>query len=463
MDPSDTVAVVAGKLSARAIRLLGAGLGSNLPGKLARRFAPHVLTNLSQQAKSGIIAVTGTNGKSTTSGLLSSILRAAGLELVHNKQGANLVAGITASLVESASWSGKLTADYCLFETDEAALPLIAKEVKLTQVVVTNLFRDQLDRFGELDTTAKLISKGIIENKTLAILNADDPNVSQLVPECPRIFFGVESIKGQAVQKTAATADGMGVQSMELSYCAQCGAETTYTLVFYGQLGHWSCTKCEYMRPVPRIKASDVEVGPTGSTFILSIYERTADAVVPLPGMFNVYNALAAAASAASLGVTIETIRQGLKNYQTLFGRSERILIAGKSVLIQLIKNPAGASQAISAVAADPNARILISINDNLADGRDISWLWDADFELLASHAKKMVVSGQRAEDMAVRMKYAGVSRENILTEPKLDKALDQALDLVQPGETLWIMPTYTCLLEMQKILKGRGYTLAGT
>lgn len=462
MDPSDTVAVVAGKFTARAIRFMGAGLGSNLPGKLARRFAPTVLTKLSAQAKSGVLAVTGTNGKSTTSGLLSSILRAAGLELVHNKQGANLVAGITASLVESASWSGKLSADYCLFETDEAALPLIAKEVKLSQVVVTNLFRDQLDRFGELDTTAKLISKGILENKTMAVLNADDPNVSQLVPECERVFFGIESLNEQS-EKPGTASDALGLQSMELSYCAQCGAETEYTLVFYGQLGHWSCTKCQHKRPVPRVKASNVEVGATGSTFILSIDERQGDAVVPLPGMFNVYNALAAAASAASLGVPIETIRQGLKNYQTLFGRSERITISGKNVLIQLIKNPAGASQAISAVAKDPNARILIAINDNYADGRDISWLWDADFEQLAGHTRKLIVSGQRAEDMAVRMKYAGVDQENIHAEPKLDKALDQALDLVHTGETLWILPTYTCLLEMQKILKGRGIALSGT
>lgn len=464
MDPSDTVAVVAGKFTARAIRFMGAGLGSNLPGKLARRFAPTVLSSLSAQAKSGVIAVTGTNGKSTTSGLLSSILRAAGLELVHNKQGANLVAGITASLVESASWSGKLSADYCLFETDEATLPLIAKEVKLSQVLVTNLFRDQLDRFGELDTTAKLISKGILENKTLAILNADDPNVSQLVPECPRMFFGVESIKNESENKNSAqSGDGMGPNSMELSSCAQCGSEITYALVFYGQLGHWSCTKCDYKRPAPKITASDVEVGPTGSKFLLTIDGLQGEAIVPLPGMFNVYNALAAAASAASIGVTLETIREGLKNYQTLFGRSERITISGKSVLIQLIKNPAGASQAISAVAKDEKARILVAINDNLADGRDISWLWDADFEQLAGHARKLVVSGQRAEDMAVRMKYAGVGQENILTESKLDKALDTALDLVQPDETLWVLPTYTCLLEMQKILKARGVSLAGT
>lgn len=464
MEPSDNVAVVAGKFTARAIRFVGAGLGSNLPGKLARRLAPTVLSRLSQQAKSGVIAVTGTNGKSTTSGLLSSILRSAGLELVHNKQGANLVTGITASLVEAATWDGKLNVDYCLFETDEAALPLIAREVKLKQVVVTNLFRDQLDRFGELDTTAKLIAKGITQNGSMAILNADDPNVSQLVPDCPRLFFGIESLKNAPEKSSIATEqDGMSVQSMELSYCGACGAETAYSLVFYGQLGHWSCTKCDHKRPVPTVTASDVEVGSTGSTFTLRIDGRAGDAVVPLPGMFNVYNALAAAAAASALGVAMETIRQGLKNYQTLFGRSEKISVAGKKVLIQLIKNPAGASQAISAVVKDPQARVFIAINDNLADGRDISWLWDADFEQLASHEKQIMVSGQRAEDMAVRMKYAGLSADKIITVPKLDRALDQALNMVQEGETLWMMPTYTCLLELQKILKGRGVSLAGT
>ena len=447
---------MAGKVTARAIRMAGAGLGSNLPGKVARKLAPSVLHSLSEQVKGGVIAVTGTNGKSTTSGLLASILRSAGFELIHNKQGANLVTGITATLIDAATWDGTVQADYCLFETDEAALPLIAKEAKITQVVVTNLFRDQLDRFGELDTTAKLIANGINENKSHSVLNADDPNVSQLVPNCPRVFFGIESIKSHDQSKTS-------TQEAELSYCGACGAETKYALIFYGQLGHWSCTKCDFKRPVPSITASDVEVGTHGSIFTLSIHGRSAEAVVPLPGLFNVYNALAAAASAAALGVTIETIRQGLKNYKTLFGRSERIVIAGKPVLIQLIKNPAGASQAVSAVAADTSARIFIAINDNLADGRDISWLWDADFEQLSGHTKSVIVSGQRAEDMAVRMKYAGLSSDKIITVPKLERALEQALDMVQEGETLWLLPTYTCLLELQKILKARGYSLAGT
>jgi UDP-N-acetylmuramyl tripeptide synthase len=447
---------------------------------MARRVSPEVLKQLAQQAKCGVLAVTGTNGKSTTSGLLSSILRTAGFTLVHNRQGANLVTGITASLVDAAKWDGTIDADYCLFEIDEAALPLIASEVKISTVLVTNLFRDQLDRFGELDTTAKLIASGIAKNSSNSVLNADDPNVSQLAPDTARLFFGVEDVVSVAAANGsgstgAATKNGAGkngdqeilstsnANDKELSSCSKCGSEIDYDLFFYGQLGHWHCTKCQVKRPTPTVVASSVHVHTESSTFKLSIGNRCSEVTVPLPGLFNVYNALAAAAAASHLGVSIEAIRQGLKSYKTLFGRSEKITVHGKHVLIQLIKNPAGASQAIRAVTSDKNARILIAINDNLADGRDISWLWDADFEQLAWHEKKLVVSGQRAEDMAVRMKYCGIKSENIVMNAKLDKALDQALNMVQPGETLWVLPTYTCLLELQKILKARGLNLSET
>jgi UDP-N-acetylmuramyl tripeptide synthase len=473
------MAVFAGKVTAKAIRMLGAGLGSNLPGRMARKVAPAVLQQLSQQARLGVLAVTGTNGKSTTSGLLSSILRMAGFSLVHNRQGANLVTGITASLVDAATWDGKLDADYCLFEIDEAALPVIANEVKLSTVLVTNLFRDQLDRFGELDTTAKLIASGIKKHHSKAVLNSDDPNVSQLAPDSHRVFFGIESVTsvatgaapastGTAGNTTAAgetntTGGTISANDRELSYCGSCAGAIEYTISFYGQLGHWRCCQCDYKRPQPKVVAQNVEVTATNSTFILSIEDRTIDVIVPLPGLFNVYNALAAAAAAHELGVSLEAIRQGLKHYKTLFGRGEKLTIAEKPVLIQLIKNPAGASQAVSAVVSDPKARILIAINDNLADGRDISWLWDADFEQFASHQRPIVVSGQRAEDMAVRMKYAGLPADLIQTTAKLAKALDQAVEMVQPGETLWILPTYTCLLELQKILRTKGHILSGT
>src|ERR1700733_5991558 len=201
------MAVLTGKFAARAIRMLGLGLGSNLPGRLARKVAPNVLSQLAKQSRLGVIAVTGTNGKSTTSGLLSSILREAGLAIVHNTQGANLVTGITATLVDAADWEGIIDADYCLFEIDEAALPIVANEVKIENIVVTNLFRDQLDRFGELDTTGKLIEKGIALNNSRAILNADDPNVSQLAPDSPRLFFGIESLSSSAEQEKKSKED----------------------------------------------------------------------------------------------------------------------------------------------------------------------------------------------------------------------------------------------------------------
>lgn len=467
MANNDRVAVAFGKLAARTIRMVGAGLGSNLPGKVARKLAPDVLSHLAGQSKRGVVAVTGTNGKSTTSGLLSSVLKTAGFTLIHNRQGANLVTGITATLVDAASWDGHINTDYCLFEIDEAALPLVAKETTLSVVVVTNLFRDQLDRFGELDTTARLIEKGIKVCQSPAVLNADDPNVCQLVPEVSRVFFGIDSanceIDSNKIESNNESSTNS--QSMELSYCQKCGSEIAYDCVFYGQLGHWRCSSCDYKRPDPTIVATNIQLSAAGSRFKLTDRKNSLSVEVklPIPGLFNVYNALAAACCAVKLGVTLESVKQGLQNYTTLFGRSEKINLLGKPVLIQLIKNPAGASQTVKAVVEDKTAKVLIAINDNLADGRDISWLWDADFEPLAKLQGQFIVTGRRADDMAVRMKYAGVEAERITCIPKLDKALRQALDNLGPDETLWVLPTYTCLLELQRIVRTMGQTLAGT
>jgi UDP-N-acetylmuramyl tripeptide synthase len=459
---ANKIAIFSGKFAASAIRLLGAGLGSNFPGRIAGKVAPNVLGDLSRQARQGIIAVTGTNGKSTTSGLLSSILKSAGLEIVHNTQGANLVPGITACLINAASWDGSLDVDYCLFEIDEAALPLVAREAKIGTIVVTNLFRDQLDRFGELDTTSRLIDQGIAINTSLAVLNADDPNVSQLAPNSTRLFFGIESllenkpgsVEGQELNKS---------DNAELAYCHKCGAEVSYSRFYYGQLGLWTCSKCDHGRPQPDVWAEKVDLHPEYSEFQAHVKGSVFDVHVPLPGLFNVYNALSALAAATTLSISHQAIRDGLKTYKTLFGRSERVTIKGKQVLIQLIKNPAGASQAVSSVVSDPQALVLIAINDNLADGRDISWLWDADFEQLSTANRQIIVSGARAEDMAVRMKYAGFASENIVCIPKLSKALDEALSRLSAGQTLRLLPTYTCLLELQKLLKARGVSLSGT
>jgi UDP-N-acetylmuramyl tripeptide synthase len=465
---NEYIAVLAGKLSAAAIKIAGAGLASNLPGKIARRISPCVLPSLSRQCRQGVVAVSGTNGKSTTSGLMSSILRQAGLKIVHNRQGANLVPGITSSLIDAASWAGGVDADYGLFEIDEAALPVVAREVPILAVVVTNLFRDQLDRFGELDTTGKLIAKGIAENSSQAILNADDPNVAQLVPQAKQLFYGIESLAQEGGNGAATFAGGQPATipqsgTTELSYCADCGGEFTYDLTFYGQLGHYACGKCGRRRPLPDVFAENVRVSPEHSQFTLSYRSEKLSIKLPLPGMFNVYNALAATALAHFLNLPAQAVSEGLTKYQTLFGRSERLQVFGKDTLIQLIKNPAGASQAVAAAASDPKARILIAINDNLADGRDVSWLWDAEFEHFAGHEKTIIVSGQRCYDMALRLKYGGVEEEQIEIVPALEEAVVRAIEKTTPAETLWILPTYTCLLDLQKIMKRLGYALSST
>lgn len=461
---SQTLAVIAGKLSAQAIRTLNLGLASNLPGKVSLKFSPSVLAGLARQARKGALAVSGTNGKSTSSGLLASILSNAGMKLVHNRQGANLLPGITACVVDASSWTGKLDADYCLFEIDEAALPVVAKEMPIQHVLVTNLFRDQLDRFGELDTTARLISAGIRQNNSSAVLNADDPNVAQMVPECERLFYGIKNLDTSGdkcgVEAANSAADA---NTTELSYCAKCGEEYSYTLRVYGQLGHYHCKACGNTRPEPEVYAENVQLTPTSSQFTLHYLDKRAEINLPLPGMFNVYNALAAAALSFKLQVPPDQISKGLNQYSTLFGRSEKVQLNGKQILIQLIKNPAGASQAVRAAASDPQGKYLIAINDNYADGRDVSWLWDADFERFAGSAGPFVVSGQRCYDMAVRLKYAGVDPSLITVEPSLDRAIDRALALCNANETLWLLPTYTCLLELQKIMKSRGTPLSGT
>ncbi|MBS2006897.1 MAG: DUF1727 domain-containing protein [Cyanobacteria bacterium SZAS TMP-1] len=458
LSAADRLAVLAAKLAAGSIRRLNLGLGSNLPGRIARKLSPTVLKNLSAQSDKGVIAVTGTNGKSTTSGILSSIMRSAGFTFAHNRQGANLVTGITATMVETADWTGKIRADLCLFEIDEAALPLVAREVQIGTIVVTNLFRDQLDRFGELDTTSRLITSGIDINKSQAILNADDPNVAQMAVDGKRTFFGIESLNASEADAAPAAQS-----QSELAYCSKCQEEVNYSRVYYGQLGHWYCPKCQHKRPVPTVSANKVAVSATSSHFNLVLDGREFECILPLPGLFNVYNALAAAAAAHSLGISYLAIQSGLKDYSTLFGRSEKIVIDGKTIMVQLIKNPAGASQAVASCVKDEKARLLIAINDNLADGRDISWLWDADFEQLARGKAPIIVSGQRAQDMAVRMKYAGVDQSLISTDPHLANALKHGIDSLGPGETLWLMPTYTCLLELQKIFKSMGHAMSGT
>jgi len=440
------LAILVAKLVSNLIRLSGLGMASSLPGKVAQTIYPKILPYLAEKLTVGCLAVTGTNGKSTTSGLLASILSQANYRVIHNRQGANLIPGIIAAFVQAAKWNATLTNNFGLLEVDEAALPLLTKAINCQSIVVTNLYRDQLDRFGELDKTARLIMEGIKEKHSQAILNADDPNVCNLPCSTDKIFYGLNYRSDKA--------------NSEISYCPKCGNEISYSASEISP-NAWHCANCGYGQPQLNFFADRIQLFPDSSTFVVNTKDENIAVNLPLPGIFNVYNATAAGAAASNLGINLETIKLGLEKYETLFGRSEKLSINSRTVIIQLIKNPAGASKSLVSLANSQCAKAIIAINDNFADGRDVSWLWDANFEVLSGMNASFIVSGQRAQDMAVRLKYAGIPENKISCVPSLPSAFRVALDQIQSNNTLWVLPTYTALLEIQRIIKRYNKTTA--
>ncbi len=447
------------KLLVQLIKLSGGGAGTNLPGKIARRLSPDILSYLVKQTKKEILVVTGTNGKTTTSGFIAGILKADGRKAVHNKRGANMLTGITTAVVSKSSCFAELNPDNCLLEIDEAYLVKAVDEFTPDVILVTNLFRDQLDRYGELNTTAKKIDQAI--EKTFAsvekltnspktklpklLLNADDPIVSSLGEDFSesRIFYGFEDIK--FVNQDEA------INSPQETTNCKCGNRYNYEKIFYGHLGHFYCT-CGNKRPIPQVSAKAIIDVNSSKIIINSQYHEEFSINIRMPGLYNAYNALSAITMALNIGISAENIRQGIENYSTIFGRAETLCMKGKKVLIQLIKNPIGATEVLRTVKDDVNGRLLIIINDNYADGRDVSWLWDANFELLSTYNKTVIVSGVRASDMAVRLKYAGIKSENIIIIEDINKALEKSLFDVKKEEKLYVLPTYTALLSLQKI-----------
>ena len=418
------------------IRLLNKSSGTSFVGMLVLKICPDFLKYCSKYIKKRIITITGTNGKSTTSGLIAHILETAHQKVVHNLKGANMLTGV--ANVFALSIAPLKRYDYAVIESDEAYLTKLYDYMKSDYLVVTNLFRDQLDRYGELNTTAEFIKNAIDKNPDLKlILNADDPIVATFDRTKYAVYYGFENVEYDCSYEHKSNAP------TEVFNC-MCGEELKYSKQFFAQQGHYYCPKCGYKRHECNYSA-DVKVYNDYS--ILTVRNRgiSFEFKVNLAGLYNAYNALAAISLGFETGMNQDEIQKSLDTYQAIFGRTEKRTINGNPAVIQLIKNPTGASEVLKTV--DLKSNIVIAINDNYADGRDISWLWDSDFEQLKNAEKLVITSGCRANDMATRLKYAGIPQEKIIVEPNIKKAIDKA---TTTGKTT-ILPSYTALLKINK------------
>ena len=429
--------------------------GTSLPGGIALKLSKNFLSFLSKYCEKSIITVTGTNGKTTTSGLFAHILKTAKNTVLHNEKGANMLSGVASSLAVNYKPFSRF--DYAVLESDEAYLTKLYDYINADYLLVTNLFRDQLDRYGELDTTAKKIQQAIDKNPELKIfINADDPMLYDLGSGNKRIFYGFEKITYKsAVVDSQAPAEAVN---------CSCGSDLTYEQRYYAHIGKYKCENCGRARVEPDYKGSVVIYDDFSEIYIQRKCENKSKELtkdlyfrVPLIGLYNAYNALAAISAALELGISPYIIQQGLHSYKSVFGRAEKFEYNGRNVLVQLIKNPTGASEVLRTINKNTCAKLLIIINDNYADGRDVSWLWDADFELLKDYPNTITISGIRAYDMAARMKYAGFNPEKIEVIEDIKEAVFSSVDSINEGEQLLIMPTYTALLEMQKFFKSKN------
>lgn len=435
------------------LRLAGSG-GTSLPGKLALKIYPGLLTELS--GKYRIVMVTGTNGKTTTSRMIEQILKENRIVYVANKSGANLLSGLATTLISDVRMNTRPRSQTALLEVDEAAFRLSSKHIKPAVLVVTNFFRDQLDRYGELYSTLNAVREGISRlPDTTLVLNADDSLCASLGRDVPNpvIYYGME--------ETELPAETSQSGSHDASYCMYCKTKYNYHFRSYGHLGHFECPECGYSRPETLIQAGKIlSLSGEFSKVVFKTPTGAYSAQINLPGLYNIYNALAAVSFAEVLGFSHEKTILALSRFESGFGRMESISLGEKNIQVILIKNPTGFNQVLSFLMTVENPAVIsLVINDQLADGTDISWLWDVNFEALSeiqNRVSQFFVSGIRAEDMAVRLKYAGIFTDRILLEKDYGKMLDKALEVLEAGQTLYILPTYTAMLDVRKILKKR-------
>jgi UDP-N-acetylmuramyl tripeptide synthase len=443
--------VAAAKAVGALSRVAGRGGGTSLPGKVLTRLEPQAIGLLASRLREGSVVLSATNGKTTTAAMIASVLERGGTRLVHNRAGANMVGGVASALAAAARGGGRrLDGDLGLFEVDEFWLAQLIRDLRPRAVLLSNLFRDQLDRYGELETIGErwLEAVGGLPEATALVLNADDPLIADLGRNRTATYFGVDddSLARPEMQHAA-----------DSKHCRRCGHPYAYEAIYLGHLGHYRCPNCGNERPRPTVRATDVQLhGIRSAAFTLHTPEGTTPVEIPLPGLYNVYNALGAAALCTALGLPLARIAEGLGAVAPAFGRAETIPLRGRDASLLLVKNPAGANEVLRTLTLeDTELDVLGILNDRIADGRDVSWVWDADWELIAPRLRRMTCAGTRAAELAVRLKYAGVDPARLHVVDELPRALDAALD--GGSGPLYVLPTYTALLELRELLADRG------
>jgi UDP-N-acetylmuramyl tripeptide synthase len=443
--------LAAGVAAARAAgglsRLARRGGGTTVPGKVLGFLSPDAVEQLAQRLPRGTALVSATNGKTTTAAMVAEILGGQ-TRLAHNASGANLVSGVASTLLSARG------AELGLFEVDEAALPEVARRIRPRAVALGNLFRDQLDRYGELELVAERWRRAVGElgAETALVLNGDDPQVGDLGRDRPlSVIYGIDD-PSQAVPSLQHAADS--------KWCLRCGTPYEYAAAYVGHLGDYRCPACGHARPQLDVVARSISLdGLDAVRFELVDDEGPLPVRLALPGLYNVYNALAAAALSRVLGATREEVKAGLDRFTPAFGRFERLDLGDRRLLMLLVKNPAGANEVVRTLVAGGAPRLaVLALNDGIADGRDVSWIWDVDFEPLLEGLEQVVVTGERAAELALRFKYAGFDRGRIEVVPELERGLDRGLALTPEGSELVVIPTYTAMLRLRRIVTERGF-----
>jgi lipid II isoglutaminyl synthase (glutamine-hydrolysing) len=427
-------------------RRVGAGGGTTIPGKLLVQLDPGAVDRLAARLPAGTAVVSATNGNTTTAAMAAEILRPR-QRLAHNAAGANLLSGVASALLAATD------AELGLFEVDEAALPELLRRLRPRTVCLGNLFRDQLDRYGELELVAERWRDAVagLPDEAELVYNADDPQLAGVGEAHSRsVAFGLDDprVARPALQHAA-----------DSKYCIRCGTPYDYAAAYVGHLGDYRCPRGDHARPPLVVSAHDVDLhGREHASFLLSTPAGSRRIELALPGLYNIYNALAAATLARSLGAELDEIAAGLERFSAAFGRFERVAVGDKGLLLLLIKNPAGANEVVrTLVDGGAPQTLVVALNDEIADGRDVSWIWDVDFEPLMPGLSRLILTGSRAAELALRFRYGGLDDRAIEVEPDLGRALDRGLELTAPGGELVLLPTYTAMLGLQRLLAGRG------